>query len=494
MSTLTYTQEEMIKTAVKEMIAQTVKTPTGNPSNIYAHGPGGLLSPAGLSRGIANAMILPSSGLAMMLPARTSVMDNPLHGIFTGVTADTGDEPADRCDDPPTAGVSKLCTHTFTWGWVGRRSRELRLDRLGHLTNRGEFTDQLLVGNPLQGPDVMSLPVPMSDNPLANEQTKLLFELRVSLLRTMAPDIFTGDPSNNTGAVGASGREYYRGLDLLINTGYQDAITGQACPAADSIVRDWNNVNVEDDTTGLIEEITDIMRNLKYIARRAGLAPTKWAIVTTWGQFFKLSDIWPCSYLSYRCQNLPTGTTNFISATEQNDMRDAMRGDMYNQTGQYLLIDGERIPVIIDDGITESGTGIAGEYSSDIYFVPLTVKGAGGSPVSEGGGLATYFEYYDLRNSTKLATELVPQGAYATSPEGRFLFHKYYPVNLCIQMAGWTQPRLVLETPYLAARLQNVAYTPLSHQRSPFTDNAYFVDGGRTDYLGYGPSYYPPTS
>lgn len=61
-----------------------------------------------------------------------------------------------------------------------------------------------------------------------------------------------------------------------------------------------------------------------------------------------------------------------------------------------------------------------------------------------------------------------------------------------MQIAGWTQPRLILETPYLAARLTNVAYQPLMHERDAFTDGAYFVDGGRTDYLGYGPSYYAP--
>lgn len=53
---------------------------------------------------------------------------------------------------------------------------------------------------------------------------------------------------------------------------------------------------------------------------------------------------------------------------------------------------------------------------------------------------------------------------------------------------------MMLETPYLAARLQNIGYTPLIHEREPFTTDAYFVDGGRTDYIGFGPSYFPPVS
>ena len=55
-----------------------------------------------------------------------------------------------------------------------------------------------------------------------------------------------------------------------------------------------------------------------------------------------------------------------------------------------------------------------------------------------------------------------------------------------------TQPRLLLLTPHLAARLTGIQYTPVQHEREPFSDAAYFVNGGRTDRIGYGPSYYAP--
>jgi hypothetical protein len=38
--------------------------------------------------------------------------------------------------------------------------------------------------------------------------------------------------------------------------------------------------------------------------------------------------------------------------------------------------------------------------------------------------------------------------------------------------------------------LTNVAYSPLMHERSPFTDSGYWVDGGNTAYSA--PSFYPP--
>jgi hypothetical protein len=74
------------------------------------------------------------------------------------------------------------------------------------------------------------------------------------------------------------------------------------------------------------------------------------------------------------------------------------------------------------------------------------------------------------------------------------MWHRKPPTNFCVQMLAKTQPRLMLLTPHLAARLTNIQYTPVQHQRDPFTDGTYFVDGGRTDYIGFGPSYYSPTA
>ena len=48
--------------------------------------------------------------------------------IITGVTATSGSEPTGVCDDPPTAGLSKLCTHSFVFG---RQSRQSRVFELG---------------------------------------------------------------------------------------------------------------------------------------------------------------------------------------------------------------------------------------------------------------------------------------------------------------------------------------------------------------------------
>lgn len=480
------------KLAAAMQMMEAFKAPSTTPSNIYAHGPGGLFSPFGLRPGIANAMILPELGLVQKLPLIRSNEVSPLRGIFTGITDDTGNEPDNRCEDPPTAGVSKLCTTTLTFGWVGRSSRTLQLDRIGKIINRGETTDIRLMGDPF---GAMGVPAPVvpgaSANNINTEVGKLLFELAVSLLRATARDIYAGNPSNNVGTPENGGRLYYRGLDMLINTGYQDAITTQACPAADSLVRTFNqNISVAAD--GLIENITYMYRYLKRIAEQTGLAPVTWTIAMRWGLFYEITSAWPCAYQTYRC-NL-VGSTNYAVSSREalNAMTDGMRRE------QYLLIDGERVDVTIDDGIAETETE-PGIFQSDIYFVPLRTGGvgSGNAPLSEGGTILTYMEYFDFDmpdGPMAGARALAPAGSFETAGGGLYLFHRQPPVNLCVKMVGWTQQRLVLETPYLAGRLTDLSYSPLIHERSAFSDEGYFANGGRTNFVGYGPSYNAPTS
>jgi len=462
---------------------------SSTPTTTFAHGPAGLFSYPGLSKPVFSAMLLPRIGLQSRLPVRPNRDANPLYGIFTGVTATTGSEPTGVCDDPPTVGLSKLCTHSFVFGRQSRQTRVFDLDRSGLWTNRGEFGDLQFLGQPFQAPNPNIPSIPdgkgTAQQALQTEVGKALFELAVGWARDFARHLYTGNPSNNTAGGGA--KQYY-GLDALINTGYRDAITGQACPAADSIVRDFNNAEIQTNATALIRQVTNIYRNLKYIAASAGLDPVKWVIVMPWAMFYEITEVWPCAYLSYRCTNLATGSTQFIDANSQIAMRDSMRGDIINRTGQYLLIDSEQVEVVLDDAITET-VGDGANFTAPMYFVPLTVLG--GTPV-------TFLEHidYDMPGGAMdMARAMAPDGFYSTSDGGRFLWHKKLPNNFCVQMMAKTEPRLLLLTPHLAARLENVRYVPFAHVRGWDTaDTSYFVNGGKTDYGGYGPSFFSPTS
>lgn len=90
---------------------------------------------------------------------------------------------------------------------------------------------------------------------------------------------------------------------------------------------------------------------------------------------------------------------------------------------------------------------------------------------------------------------MAPAGSFYTTDAGTYLWKRKPPTEYCVQIGAVHRPRLVLRTPYIAARIQNVSWAPLTvHERSAFTDSGYFVNGGRTTYEGYFPSFYSPTS
>lgn len=466
------------------------KAVSSTPTTTYGHGPAGLFSYPGLSKPLFSAMVLPHMGLQSLLPTRPSMDANPLYGIFTGVTATTGSEPTGVCDDPPTVGLSKLCTQSFVYGRMSRQTRVFDLDRMGLWTNRGEFGDLQIFGTPfLNNPMIPTLPQGGTDGVngvVRTEASKALFELAVGWARDFARDIWTANPTNNTAG---GGRKYFYGLDMLINTGRKDAVSGQLCPAADSIVYNFNSLQVETNGSTYVSRLTNIYRKLRFIAQETGLDPVKFVFVMRWAAFYQLTEIWPCAYMTYRCSNtnnFSTSQPQFTNSSELISMRDDMRGDMYQRTGQYLLIDGEQVPVVIDDSITET-VNAGASFTSSIYIVPLTVLG--GTPV-------TYLEYinYDTPGGAIDASRtFAPDGFFTTSDSGRFMWAKKAPNNFCVQLMAKTEPRVLLLTPQLAARLTNVKYVPVDHERDWDTASSYYVNGGKTDFGGFGPSFFTPT-
>jgi hypothetical protein len=156
---------------------------------------------------------------------------------------------------------------------------------------------------------------------------------------------------------------------------------------------------------------------------------------------------------------------------DDNNVR--MRDEMRN--GQYIDINGRRYPVVEDDGIFESNNvntaGLAaGEYSSSIYFVPLRVRG--NFPV-------TYWEHIDYR---QVGAQLAALGSGVRNvpfwtDNGRFLW-VYRDNSFCFDLQAKVEPRVVLRTPHLAAKIQGVEYSPMLHLRSPYPDSPYFKNGG----------------
>ena len=445
-------------------------TPSGTPSTPYMHGPGGLFGVSGLERDVISTRISPE-GLASALPVRMSTRTNPLYAYITGFRDVTGDNPTTVCADGQTAGPVKNCIQTAQFGRYTFMTRELEVNRVGQQTDRGEFFDLRLVNDPLVTAMGSVLPgIVGNDAVLAGREfAERMLEVGVAFQNKLVRQVYIGNPANNSAG---GGYKECPGLDILVGTDKVDSLTGTDCPSLDSDVKNFNYglVDAANLNPDIVEVVTYLARYLRRNAEGMGFGETRWVITMRNDLFYELTAVWPCSYLTYRCQfRVQDGTTvQNVNAADQIAMRDAMRG------GRYLLIDGIQYPVIIDDGIEEEDEGDAaainqGEYASDIYFLPLSVR----------GGYSTLFwETFDYANGTMQA---IRDGRYESdfwTDGGRYLWHKKPPTNWCVQLIAKIEPRLILLTPQLAGRITNVKYSPLQHVRDALPTDNYFVDGG----------------
>jgi len=294
-----------------------------------------------------------------------------------------------------------------------------------------------------------------------------MVEVGVAYQRWFCPQVYTGNPANS--AAGGGYKEF-TGLDLLIGRNKIDAVTGQTCPSLYSDVKDFEYREVDSTTDPtLIKTITTMMRILQGKARQQGLGPADIRLVMREPLFYAITEVWPCQYNSYRCTTNPTAVIAGFDSLQAIAMRDAMR------MGQYLLIDGRQVPVILDDCIGEennadNGTIPTGGFASDIYFVPFSARG---------GTIRTLFwEYYNYSQDVMPDISGLGGGTYFWSDGGVFLWGLKPPDNWCLEVISKTEPRLILRTPQLAGRLTNVAYTPLQHVDDPLPSQDYHVNGG----------------
>ena len=237
----------------------------------------------------------------------------------------------------------------------------------------------------------------------------------------------------------------------------------------DSLIYDFNYNTIDGTTLDIVDYLSMMEFYLRDVATRTGLQPVTWALVMRPELWFELSAVWPCRYLTHRCATDGGAQATVINDNVNVQMRDTMRN------GMYIDINGNRYPVITDDGIFEhtninNGSVSAGSYASSIYFVPLRARG--NFPV-------TYWEHIDYRG---VQAQLSPLGAGARNvpfwtSEGRFLW-VYRENGYCFNLQAKIEPRVVLRTPQLAGKIQNIRYSPMTHLRDSQPSSAYWLNGG----------------
>jgi len=430
----------------------TEKTPAQFHTGMRLHGSSGIFT-GGLEREVITAHVRPY-GISSVLPALPSVMEDPRFASITGFTATTGEEPDHACDDAPY-GFMKGCNLTARFGMLRRDTNTIEMDKVMLRLNRGDFTDLILKGRLLGMTNLVPSGLNESDVLDVITMAEMVI-VGVNTERALSHQIWQG-----TRTVGTE----FAGLDVQIASGQVDADTGVACPALDSDIKDFN-------LAALDEHIVEMLGSMEWYlynnAETMGLDPVEWVISMRPDLWFELTAVWPCAYNTNKCTSgLAASSTVTLDGRENTRDRDAMR------QGMYIDINGRRYRVILDTGIyehnsTNNANLLPGEYASTIYMVPLTI--AGSFPV-------TYREYIDYRQAQADVSLLSGMQHFFWTDNGMYSW-ALEQIKWCYKLSLKTEQRIILRTPQLAGRVDNVKYVPTQHLRESDPSSPYFKDGG----------------
>jgi hypothetical protein len=289
-------------------------------------------------------------------------------------------------------------------------------------------------------------------------------------MAALSPMVYAGNPTNNNG----NAYREFRGLDLLVNTGHVDAITNTTCPALDSDIKSFNYGNIKTTTNPSFHEVLEMAHYyVRNNARGQRLDPVQWVVVMRpelW-QSYSALQAYQGIIATLMNASFPNATNYSVNIDGQSlvNERDAVR------QGMMINLNGENVRVVIDDGIAESNNANdancdPGEYASDVYLLPIRYMG---------NRDAMRIDYKDYRfiNGEIAATQNLIGPFYRHTPDGRFLWNIVQD-GRCFKIQAEIEPRIILKTPQLAARIQNVKYVPLQHLREPDPDGSYFFKGG----------------
>jgi hypothetical protein len=429
---------------------------------------GGLLTRPGATPGMFSAVPAVLSGLYAQLFMGTTNLVNPEYDVVTGIKASTGSNPTTFCGTPPLAGDMKLGTTRSVFGEFFMGTEKLELNKAGGRVNLGD-TDRMLLNNiAAQSP---ILPGILREPNINTEIGMFIYRFGVTAIRVKSRVLFSGNSSLSNANTETGFIKEFDGFDRLIKTGYIDLDSNNAIPAMDSIVKVFSSADATVAANGIVDLIAQIDYQLMDLASRTGLDPLNIGLAMRPDLFWALTQMWPCSYLTVNCavDNTTTGRVN-VDAAQQVQMRDSMR------SGNFLWVNGKQVRVYLEDGIEQTAAGPG--FSSTIYFIPFTA----------GGQRVTYIEGFDQENTSISAfREQAGITNYRTSNGGYWAITNGQ-TKFCYELYFAAQPRLVMRTPFLAGRIENVVYK-LTHgySRSPYPAEPYFANGGRyvsTPYAG----------
>lgn len=430
------------------------------------HGVGGAFSEPGVKPGMWNAITQPRT-FASALTMRPSEFQNELVSILTAQTATSGSNPTSVCGTAPVVGDLKKATVQRTFGKALISTEKVKVTEIGKLANRADVERQILnaaANNDPFMPDLLRRP----GLNFRSELTHQLYKLGTAIRRAVAPVNISGNATTANTATELGFIDEYDGLDRLIKTGYVDVSTSVAAPAADSHVEAWGTT-LSGTVQGLniVEMITDIVYSRQVLSNQLGI-DGMWALVMDQRLFRALAFKFAETYASARY----SGTAGDPINRNVEDIERRYNTAIQNQT---LDIQGVPMPVLFTAGTevaegSASGNGLVG----NVYLVPLSANGV---PV-------TYYEYFPMNNQFISEWNGLANTVNRTPLNNGLYLTAIKSDGFCDELIATMQPRLMLDAPFLAAKLTGITFNSYRGYRDWRPGGTFFYGGGATVYNG----------
>lgn len=399
--------------------------------------------------------------LAQTLPLLPSEYTDELIEVMTGVTTSSGTNADGFCGNPPTVGIAKTARQVFRWGDYYVKTNLNSIPQIGQLRNRADIAGQILNAAAGENPFVPDILRRMTDT-----RDQLAYELwlvGVSLERSLERVLVVGNRADT-----GTNREHgfiteFNGLSSFIKTGYTDIDTGVLAPALDSAVVTWNaSIGSTVGGRNFATALADTYFGLAQRAQMMGMAGTQWVLVMRSDLFKAAAEQLACTYQIMRC--------NFAGNTDGNRQDVAETRRLYDgmMQGQYLMAEGDQIPVVFSDGMVRE-TVANNTYKGDMFFVP----------VSWSGRALTYMQYFNLGNTYAQEyanylgndTQVLNNGLYRVGVRS---------TGLCKEYHFATRMRMIAETPHLMGRIDGIQYSFLAPIRDALPGDSFYANGGIT--------------
>lgn len=430
-------------------------------TGVGPHGFGGLFSTAGVRPEVYSTVPRPINDFNEFIPMMESRLINERYEILTGVTQTEGNAAADACSTPPKPGQLKKCAQTFPYGKMFFGTRTIDLSELGTRVNYADLDRRFMnlstqFGRMIPQPPGVGLDVNTYGGK-AFVEAGLGAELALALVGAQG---VAGATSNNP---------YYnlfirqfRGLEGQIRTGIVDADTSVACAAADSMLYTHNALITAAGTNGFtfVENMVNAIYGARETARNVGMQDTVWAVVVHRKLWRAIAYQWACTYYTTGCTG-SAGNPVWQNAPEIVRARDEML------LNHVLMVDGEPVMVLLNDGLEINGTA-NNVFNSDVQVVPLNWRG---TPL-------IYWQHMPADNlDVKEFLSVLPTGDVQILNNGLYLMTSQR-TQFCIQASFVAKLRMILDAPFLAAKITDVQFTYAAQDKDAFVGQSAYRNGG----------------